>query len=230
MCELIKNTLLMKKVLFFTIMLFSQLVNSQEFKQDERTQDSINKLRLSYIANNIGSGDILQALEMLGIQIHKFKLGKFDQEYELIILLQKYHQGKLEKTDTIMNTWNTYPHFDENGTEYFDYIKEINIITNALEEKSDVKVITGRQTQNSYKIDLPKSNGITFFEWREYKNTKWKLNKKIPLLIYASSWRDENYDIERFCGVKYLEENSEGENEIFKYSPNYAIISYKIIE
>ena len=219
------NLITMKK-LTILFLLLTNLIFSQEFKEDNRPQEEIEFYSKS---NDIQKLDILQALDELGVQIHKFDLGDFEKKYNLTIIVEKFQESRIIKKDTIFNSNNTYEYYDDEGNAYYDFIKELKIITKELEEESKLLLNINGYKRNM-KIHLPKSNDITFFEWREYKDTEWKLNKKTPLLMYASSWRDKDYDIERFCGVRYLDENSEGEEEIFTYSPNYAIISYKITE
>ncbi|MBZ9618997.1 DUF5041 domain-containing protein [Psychroflexus lacisalsi] len=77
---------------------------------------------------------------------------------------------------------------------------------------------------------MGKTNSGQFYNWREYENTQWKLNTKVPLLIFASSWLDKEYNFHRFCGVVKLKENDERTQELLDYSPNYIVINYKISE
>lgn len=218
----------MKNILICFFIISAQIVKSQEFKQDNRSSETRVNTSLFSKADNITNEDIVQALNISGIGIHKFELGEFKKKRKLLIMLEKYHNGNLEKTDTIMNASNTYLYSDDTGTVYYDYLKEIKVFTRDLDEGSLVRIYSS--IRDEINIALPKSNDITYFEWREYKNTDWKLDQRIPLLMYASSWWDEDFDVERFCGVRYLENDSEGEEEFFEFSPYFAIISYKIIE
>ena len=63
-------------------------------------------------------------------------------------------------------------------------------------------------------INLGKTDNRQFYNWREYEETKWKLNEKVPLLIFASSWLDKEYNFHRFCGVVNLKENDERTQEL----------------
>ena len=69
-----------------------------------------------------------------------------------------------------------------------------------------------------------------FFNWREFEKTTWKVDKKVPLLVFASSWLDKKNDFHRFCGVVKLNKDNEGTKELLNFSPNYIIISFLITE
>ena len=84
--------------------------------------------------------------------------------------------------------------------------------------------------ETTKKIKLDKTDSLQFFNWREYEKTNWKLNEKIPLLIFASSWLDKEYNVHRFCGVVNLKENDSSTQELLTKSPNYIVINYKISE
>lgn len=56
------------------------------------------------------------------------------------------------------------------------------------------------------------------------------MGKKIPLMVFASSWKDETYGFERFCGVAYLTENGEYTNQLLTQSPSYIVISNLVRE
>jgi len=69
-----------------------------------------------------------------------------------------------------------------------------------------------------------------FYNWRVYSKNDWVLNEEVPLLVYASSWYDEKYDVMRFCGAVDLSLSEEDTKELLDRSPHYFVISYKIAE
>lgn len=64
--------------------------------------------------------------------------------------------------------------------------------------------------------------------YRAYENTKWELNKKMPMLIYASSWLRDG--VETFCGSLLLEEDEKYTDRILSSSPHYFLVSYEVRE
>ncbi|MDD7913813.1 DUF5041 domain-containing protein [Polaribacter ponticola] len=222
----------MKLLKFVLTLLFLVSINSfsqEKFKQDDRPQ--IQKEHQISEIDDIELIDLVEMLEFQGIRINKFKLGKFDKRYKLYIVMDEYLNGQMISSDTIVNTNNTYTYF-KSEQPFYDYINQITIITKDIpsENKSQLSIKTYGFTMTGYSIEMKNTEKENSLNWRKYIDTKWELNKKIPLLIYASSWLDEKYGVRRFCGVRYLKENEEGTNELLKYSPNYVKISYVISE
>src|SRR5690606_16185015 len=105
----------------------------------------------------------------------------------------------------------------------------IKIFSKTDENNSILDIRTYALSSKS-EINLAKNDYRQFYTWREYANTKWELNKQIPLLIFASSWLDKKYNFHRFCGVVKLKDDDEKTEELLNSSPNYIIVSYKITE
>ena len=215
--------------LFFAICAFTiQTLFAQEFKVDPRTQLEKENAMGFYNPENTSTLDLLEALEIQGITIHKIELGKFDKNYSIMLLTDRYDSGKLVKTDTLAQFESTYRYY-EADTPYLDFLDKIKIITNTTDNQSELHLRTYNLGAKA-KIELKRSNENSFFNWRSYKNTTWELNKKIPLLVFASSWKDEKYGFDRFCGVAFLTENGKGTNELLAFSPSYATIYYQVSE
>ena len=133
-------------------------------------------------------------------------------------------------SDTLLNTSNTYVYI-ESEEPLYHYIDQITIMTKDFpeEKKSQIMIKTyGFSTTTSIEMKHTEKENVLY--WRKYLDTEWELKKKIPLLIYASSWLDKRYNIRRFCGAKYLKENDEGTNELLNSSPNYVKISYFVTD
>ncbi|MDW5288270.1 hypothetical protein [Formosa sp. PL04] len=205
---------------------FTTSKSQNEYKLDSRPQ--IEKEHDPEKAKNIELIDLIEILEFKGIQINKFKLGEFVKSYKLYVIADEFLDGKMISSDTILNTSNTYTHF-ESETPFYDYIDQITVITEDIPEENKSKLsIKTYSVSMSTILEMKHTKKENYLNWRKYVDTKWALNKKIPLLIYASSWRDETFGISRFCGVNYLKENEEGTNELLNYSPNYVKISYVV--
>ena len=220
------NLLKLSLSLFFLLSL--NCYSQGEYKIDKRSQEQ-KEHSISDI-ENISLSDIVEILNFQGIEINKFKLGKFDKQYKLLLVADEYLNGKMISSDKIVNQLNKYYHF-ESEKPFFDFIDQITIITkdDREEKKSEVLIKTYAFSMNWF-LEMKNTEKENALYWRKYTDTKWELNKKIPLLIRASSWLDKKYGVRRFCGVRYLKENEEGTNELLKYSPNYVKISYIISE
>lgn len=78
----------MKKylILWLTFICAFNLSFAQAYKKDKRMQvqkeDSYNKLQ----SDKVTILDLMQALELEGIQINKFNIGDFNQTYNIFIL------------------------------------------------------------------------------------------------------------------------------------------------
>jgi hypothetical protein len=181
-----------------------------------------------YNVSEITTLDLLEALDLASIRIFKFGLGSFDKEYKFQIFADEYLDGKLVNTDTLLDHTNVYGFFIEE--DYFPgFIDQLKIFTKTEENQSELRL-------NTYAFSIKKEVSLNinderqFFIWREYKDATWKLNQKVPLLVFASSWLDKKYDFHRFCGVVKLAENEKDTKELLKSSPNYITISYKVSE
>jgi hypothetical protein len=216
------------RVLCLLLTLFANTGYTQEYKKDTRIQlqkeDSNNKYR----ADNITELDLLHALKMVGIQVHKFKLGDFDKGYNFYIIIDEYIDGKIAKTDTVMKDSNEYT-YGYDGKKYsVDYIDQIKIMSKDDDNKSQISIFTYFMERTDIKFECKKTMASQFFAWRNYADTRWRLNEKIPLMVFASSWEDKKYNVQRFCGVVNLEENTKGTNELLAFSPHYFKISYVV--
>lgn len=215
-------------LLLIICLLIIQASYGQEFKVDHRIQIEKENPMKTYYPEAISMLDLLKIIEIQGIKINKIEFAKFDKSYNITLLSEKYNNGILTKTDTLSQFKSTY-HYYEGGKPYYDFNDKLTIIT-----KDDGAVsklfIQGYDFKTEAIIELKQTNENSQFNWRSYRKTDWKLDKKIPLLIFASTWKDEKYGFERFCGVVHLKENEEGTNELLAFSPSYAIIYYQISE
>ncbi|PQB05049.1 DUF5041 domain-containing protein [Aureitalea marina] len=219
----------MKKYILLVFLMISLVSYSQEQRAvDQRPQIEKEDSNDFYNQAEMTKLDLLQALEMAGIGAHKFNIGTFDKEYKLQIFADEYIQGKLINTDTLVDFTNDYG-FWIDGEYNQGFIDQIKIFTKTEENNSTLNIRT-YALGTTKEINLGKTDHRQFYNWRAYEDTQWKLNQKVPLLIFASSWLDKQYNFHRFCGVVNLKENDEGTQELLDYSPNYVVINYKISE
>jgi hypothetical protein len=229
---------MIKNILFSAILTVSILSCSYKHEKHKETEvkKEVNQIekddRLNlYNSENINSVDILEAFDLIGIQIHKFELGEFNKRRELVLLMEEFADGILKSTDTLAITDNQYyESFDENGSPNMGFIDQIKITTKTDSEKSDLIVKTYRGAIAKKTIELNKVDEKQFFLWRDYKDAKWNSTQKVPIMIFASSWFDVKINNHRFCGIAKLTENTEATDELLNNSPNYIMISYQMTE
>jgi len=201
---------------------------AQDYKIDPRTQLEKENPMGIYNPEETSILDLLEAVETIGIKINKFNFGKFDKNYDLMLLSDKYENGKLVETDTLAQFESSYHYYISDNPNY-DFLDKLKIITKDNDFKSDLFIKTYGFTSKT-QVELKRTNKNSFFSWRSYINTDWALNKKIPLMVFASSWKDKKFGFDRFCGVARLTENGEATNELLALSPSYVIIYYRVSE
>jgi len=215
-------------LLFCFFNLYLSHAKSQVYEPDKRSQLERNEDYFEYMPEKLTKLDLIHALELAGVRINVFDLGKFDKTYELTISLGEYVDSKLQTTAVIFKGNNEYSYYKENDERYFiDYIKQIKIFT----KESDAELLLQIKTLEmdlKKKIRFNPKNDDQYYNLRAYENTKWELNKKIPLLLYASSWQRDG--VETFCGSLLLEENEKYTDRILSSSPHYFLVSYEVRE
>ena len=222
----------MKTTTAFFGILFLCLANSlgQELKEDTRRKSLMEDGFDYYRVEQTSELDIIQALEVAGIRIYKFMLGDFDKKYNFILSLDEYVEGNIINTDTLIYSSNEYHYFEKGKKDYFlDYIDQIKIFTKVEDGKIEFHIKTYKISFKK-KITYQKKDEDQFYNLRNYTDTKWVPEHKVPLLVYASSWEDKKYGFQRFCGVTKLSENDDGTEELLSLSPHYFVISYKVTE
>ncbi|BAO74603.1 hypothetical protein WPG_0373 [Winogradskyella sp. PG-2] len=149
-------------LLFLSLNIYSQT--------DEREQLAKEDSNDQYNQSEITTLDLIEALELASIRIHKFDIGKFDKEYKLQIFSDEYVNGKLIKNDTIVDYKNDYS-FWIDGKYNQGFIDQIKIFTKTDENNSTLSIKTyALHTQKE--INLGKTDNRQFYVWREYEETK----------------------------------------------------------
>jgi hypothetical protein len=218
----------MKPILISLLILFPFSAFSQEAISDTRSQLEKEDSNNAYGQEKITKLDLLEALDLASIRIHKFALGEFDKEYNLRIVADEYYQGKIVNTVTLLDENNLYSYWVD-GKHYPGYIDQIKVFSKT-EDNQAVLLIKTYALSTKKEISLTREDERQFFNWREFEKTPWEIDKKVPLLIFASSWLDKKHDFHRFCGVVMLNEGDKETKQLLRSSPNYIIISYQVSE
>ena len=222
----------MKHYVISIILLLFTITNaySQETKSDNRPQIMKEDAGNHYNSDQITKLDLIQALESVGISIYKFQIGTFTKKYNLSIFVDEYKEGILFNTDTVYEGDNEYHYYVRGKEGYFlDYIDQIKIFPKVKDSSLTMQFVTYKGGFG-YKKDFEKSDNAAFYNLRKYTDTKWLVNEKIPLFVYASSWEDTNGGFQRFCGSAELARHDKDTEELLFSSPHYFSISYIISE
>ena len=204
-----------------------------QHRTDDRSQNVKEDVFNQYQVNRISDIDILKALEILGVRIFDIPISPvFEKEYQIFVVFDEYVEGKKTNSQNITFTptgMNTY-YYPKDGVPYFDYISKFTIFAhdNDTVQRLHIDSYGGRNRNMSLKNNILRAR--QFYQWRAYSKIDWKLDEEIPILVYASSWFDERYRVERFCGVVDLSLDEEMTKELFDNSPHYYVVSLKVSE
>ena len=132
----------MKFIPLLVILLFLTVGHSQSEKiLDNRPQIEKEDSNDKYKQSKMTTLDLLEALELASIRAHKFDIGKFDKEYKFQVFADEYVNGKLIKTDTLVNYKNDYA-FWIDGKINQGFIDQIKIFTKTEENRSKLNIRT----------------------------------------------------------------------------------------
>ena len=228
----------MKILPLILFLLLGSFCFAQEYKKDERTKLQKEDSNNSYQADSKSSVDLLKALEVAGINIFKIPLPPFEKRLKFAITIDEYVRGEKVNAKKLEPTYkgdNTYFHFIQTDTatltRYYDYIDEITIFTKEEDSISTLKIQINNTGLGGLKLIKKKDMLRQFYEWRYYGKNTLKLNEDIPMLVFASSWYDKNWNVQRFCGAPFdLSTDKVESAALLKNSPHYYVISYKLSE
>ena len=233
----------MKRVFaaFLSILISINAISQEKYRKDERPQNVKEDTYNQYQTNRISELDMLVALELLGIRIFDIPISPaFEKEYSLSVKLDEYVDGKKISSKDILPDHptfkgNTYSHYIEDPIEqknvwYFDYISKMTFFSKDNDTTIIVKLSHLAGSVEGIKIKKKTVREGQFYNWRSYSNVDWELNEEVPLLVFASSWYDEQFKIDRFCGTVDLSRDEKETKELLDNSPHYYIISLKVFE
>lgn len=168
----------------------------------------------------VESGDINDALDLLGINICSIKLPvKNYKKYTIIVYADNYVQNKAAVKRK----------------------NEFSIVNGQIESNKNLSLTIVKTGDSSLIIKWKAPDGST----RTSENPRGRLSgleyrvlpfmfqeilpgKKIPILLLGSSWFDPKINAVRFCSD--FELNPDLSNDAFKYMPQYYIFSIEINE
>ena len=192
---------------------------------------------------DITNDELIKALELLGVEIHKYDIGEFDKKYNILLCFDEYKNGQLFKSDTLNfkfrneNIYSDSIKYENDVIHYSDtnkcnnqityyykkFIKELTVYSKIDKENLLINIsLQGAEVQKN--IGLKESQNNHFYKVFDYLDTKWRINEKVPLLICASTWIDEN-GTKRICGPDKMHE-SDRTDELLDNSLHYVIFSY----
>lgn len=117
------------------------------------------------------------------MEVFQFDMGSFQNKYHLKIFTQELRYGKVVATDTLFNAANTYSYFVE-GQYRNGFYNEIKIFTLKHMNYCSADIRTyAFSTQAD--LSLQAEGKEDDFLLKDFKETQWKLNEAIPLLIFA---------------------------------------------
>lgn len=217
-------------MILWVLLLGPVFVDAQEYRKDFRARSVREDSCGQYHAEDIDKLDLLRALDIAGIGIHRFSLGTFPKKYRLTVWAEEYRDGKVVEKHRMMDGDNGYLFWEGGRTEpYVDYIDVIKFFTKTEDGTISVVVDTC-SGETSKRFKMKKDSDDQFFQWRSWRETTWKLGEKVPLLVYASSWRDQQLGAHRFCGVVNLSLDAAMTEELLGRSPHYILFSYVVSE
>ncbi|MDR0511059.1 MAG: DUF5041 domain-containing protein [Rikenellaceae bacterium] len=221
--------------IILTILATALCAAGQEYRKDKRPQADKRDGLGMYQAEKVDMLHLLGALEIAGIRIFNFPLEPFDKKYRMEIRVHEYvdgkevEQGAANSFDCFQDNTYIHPDMEDTGRYYTDYIESLTFYTKEADSTSKIRCDT--YTMRVYASLRKKTiRAGSFYQWRSYGKTDWKQGEEIPLLVYASSWWDDKYKIERFCGVVDLSRDEARTRELLDMSPHYFVITYKIFE
>ncbi|MDL2241307.1 DUF5041 domain-containing protein [Bacteroidales bacterium OttesenSCG-928-L03] len=224
----------MKKLFlaFITALISISALSQETYRQDDRPQEVKEDQYDLYQTGLVSELDLLHALELLGVQIFIVPISPaFEKEYKMTIVCREYVDSVEVKSRNINLNYarnNTYPYYVDT-VRHFDYIPRLAFYTQEKDSTLFARIETfGSTTGCTLKKNIVREG--QFYRWRRYSQTDWKLNEEVPLLVYASSWYDERFKINRFCGVVDLSLDEEQTKELLDNSPHYYMISLKVYE
>ena len=233
----------MKRVFaaFLSILISINAISQEKYRKDERPQNVKEDPYNQYQTNRINELDILAALELLGVRIFDIPISPaFEKEYSLSVKLDEYVDGKkINSRDILPNhpafKGNTYSHYIEDSIGekdvwYFDYISKMTFFSKDNDSTIILKLSHLAGNIGGIKMKKKTVREGQFYTWRSYSKVDWKLNEEVPLLVFASSWYDEQFKFDRFCGTVDLSRDEEATKELFDNSPHYYLISLKVFE
>lgn len=230
---MIKAPLLLSASLCLTTLLCTAQRPEIAWKKNEAPQTAKQDRSNIYDSEGVSTLDLMEMLDFAGVRLFKFPLEGLDRETSLWIILDEYRNGERVKSDTLRHLKTAYVYF-EGETPYKDYIDGIRFFTRQEPGKLTYWVSTLGMTLTPRPLEYTPDEKVqekapgALYNLRRYKPRPLEYGRKTPMLVCASFWYDERFDVVRFCGVNQLSEGEAGSEELLSSSPHYFLFSYEI--
>lgn len=166
---------------------------------------------------------IIDALKEAGIHIYNINLPKIDLEkYQLILYRDTYLNG-------IKSIHPSYPRQAELKSTTFTNDQNRYRVVLTLMDKNDSLFTESWQLPSGHRTaTISKKERQHFIDYNvtPFKSQEIVPGKKIPILIYGSSWIDKKTGYYRYCMERELEPDFS--NDAFKRMPGYYVYSIEL--
>ncbi len=132
--------------------------------------------------SNINNHDIIDALAFTGIGIFKFQIDSLKEAHNFYLILDEYvGKNNLVKTDTLLG----YSPFEINTNN----IGTIRFLTKIINNSYDTTYLfISTSNVAVFKEIVMNKKYVRKHYWLKFSKSEVAINKKIPLLFYASEW------------------------------------------
>jgi hypothetical protein len=193
-----------------------------------QTDERLNNIK----DDQISQEDLKSVLEILGIEIFKYKVNfQPEQKCKVVLYQQEYEKRNKIKDITIYGAQSPYRAF-EDGKEIYKPLELIKIVTRVSPSEYTVNISIGNTRYAGY----PTKFDTIYKNSHAYKSfilpVKYEFGDTIPLLLLGSFWDSMSPDgkmkFQRFCLEKEL--NPDLTNKAFDYMPHYFIFGIRVEE
>lgn len=205
----------MKKLLLITVAI---IVGWNACAQFTIPAESVPQIK----RENLEVNDLEEVLQGLGLDIFRFSIPADSlRPYKVIFTYDEYAGDSVTISEKIM-LGETYLYFtEEQGGPASKHCDNIRIYISNMDEttpKLGLALVGGGYTRTKleHKTDMP-------YGTRPFANQQLEENRKIPLVMYGSFWKDRRGFI-RFCGSRELTPD----DEMLTQSPHYYIINVEL--
>lgn len=205
---------------------------------------------LRIVKSELKAEDIYAAFEAMDVWLYRFDLSRFQHEtYQVVIYIDEYVKGKEPKRVRTLPFGKNVRSLEEISADYRDGWRkmkqipegedswiEIKELSTCLTRPADsivcfnLQVPDATKTRHKLKLHPISSDGFTAYYYRprpfKLENVKAGGDMEIPLLLYGSAWRDEEYGVIRFCGEKEIDFGMKA--KILEHLPHYYVMGIRL--
>ena len=203
---------------------------------------------------NIELDDLISLLGASGYELFSYDITEMlNERYDITIVRKEFENGKEISNSNL----NTLPNkmlltdFPETTLqEVFDAgLSIIDAETQAIAHAEKISFgfyPSGNDSTKFMKINIPNISSMSLplklrsllakdlgkkyysYNTRPFKLKTFETDKLIPLILFGSSWYNEQFDTFQFCGEREIEPDMS--SEILKNVPHYYVIGVKFVK